>query len=131
MMCTPSSLQACAIVAASLAMTGLTACEAGHQAGHNQQAAACTAAFAQVKIEDGVDAGEARLLANGYFADFVSGCGGVFELTKTDAGWTATTLVRIGASAGPSISIDANSGSMSCAGRPTITLIGNTVEITP
>lgn len=77
-------------------------------------------AYAGMQRDDGIDEQEAQVLADHYFAAFISGCGSVMQATQKGDEYHCTTVVGRGATPGPVIVVHAASGAIRSATYPSV-----------
>lgn len=66
--------------------------------------------FERIKIEDGIDAGEADILASIYFYRHLGLCGVNYPVIRKGRFWRAGTVVGYGAARRPDITVNAVTG---------------------
>ncbi|MBE2286678.1 MAG: hypothetical protein IAE77_24695 [Prosthecobacter sp.] len=74
--------------------------------------------FESIKLDDGIDAAEADLLATLYFARYEGMCGANFPVIRDKGRWRALTVVGYSGTAQPDIFVDAKTGVISHKGYP-------------
>ncbi len=92
---------------------------------------AMTTALAAVDPDDGIDADEARILAQAYLGAAVSGCGGVGDVRAEGEAWVWDSLVGRGARPGPQIRVARDGTSISAAGHPSVRIAAGAVVVAP
>jgi hypothetical protein len=73
-------------------------------------------AYQLIELVDGVDEGEARVLASAYLSAFVSGCGGPATPADNGTFWLIATQIGRGATPGPDVLVDRVTGTVGIAG---------------
>jgi hypothetical protein len=77
-------------------------------------------AFDSVNVADGVDAREAKVLAQIYFGRVYGGCGVISEAIDANSNWKFQTYVGIAGIERDPILVDKYGRKIMCAGGPTI-----------